>query len=99
VRSQFEQLEGRELKTTVMDLGLSVDVDPPALTAAYIKFDGVDGESADKGHDKWIDIQSFTTEPQTARAAYIKFDGVDGESADKDHGKWIDIQSFRPGTR
>ncbi len=28
--------------------------------AAYIKFDGVDGESKDKGHDKWSDLTSFT---------------------------------------
>ncbi|MCA9172821.1 MAG: type VI secretion system tube protein Hcp, partial [Planctomycetales bacterium] len=28
--------------------------------AAYIKFDGVDGESLDKDHSKWSDIQSFS---------------------------------------
>ena len=27
--------------------------------AAYIKFDGVDGESADANHDKWIDVLSI----------------------------------------
>lgn len=28
--------------------------------AAYIKFDGVDGESRDKGHEKWIDLESVS---------------------------------------
>jgi len=28
--------------------------------AAYIKFDGVDGEAKDKDHDKWSDLLSFT---------------------------------------
>lgn len=27
--------------------------------AAYIKYDGIDGESTDKGHEKWSDILSF----------------------------------------
>jgi type VI secretion system secreted protein Hcp len=30
-----------------------------AYAAGYIKFDGVDGESKDANHDKWIDITSF----------------------------------------
>jgi len=28
--------------------------------AAYIKFDGIDGESQDKDHKEWIDILSFS---------------------------------------
>ena len=28
--------------------------------AAYIKFDGVDGESLAKGHEKWSDLHSFS---------------------------------------
>lgn len=28
--------------------------------AAYIKFDGIDGEAKDKDHDKWSDIASFS---------------------------------------
>jgi type VI secretion system secreted protein Hcp len=31
-----------------------------AYAAAYIKFDGVDGESTDKNHKAWIDILSFS---------------------------------------
>jgi type VI secretion system secreted protein Hcp len=27
---------------------------------AYLKFDGVDGESMDKGHEKWIDVDEWT---------------------------------------
>ncbi len=29
-----------------------------AEAAAFLKFDGIDGESADKNHDKWIDVLS-----------------------------------------
>jgi len=89
---QGETLENRELKTTAMQL--DVPVEPVETTAAYIKFDGVEGESTDHGHDKWSDIQSFTLPATTTRAAFIKFDGVDGESADQGHGKWSDIESF-----
>ena len=28
--------------------------------AAYMKIDGIDGESTDKAHDKWIQIDSFS---------------------------------------
>lgn len=31
-----------------------------ASGAAYIKFDGVDGESTDAGHEKWIDVLSVS---------------------------------------
>ncbi|WP_193213611.1 Hcp family type VI secretion system effector [Luteolibacter marinus] len=34
---------------------------PSADAAAYIKFDGIDGECADKEHKDWIIIQSFGT--------------------------------------
>lgn len=36
--------------------------------AAYIKFDGIDGEAKDKDHDKWSDLLSFSqgmTQPGT----------------------------------
>ena len=89
----LEALESREMKTAAMDLGLSAP-EPPAQMAAYIKFDGVDGESSDKGHGQWIELNSFTQPPTQARAAYIKFDGVDGESSDKGHGQWIELNSF-----
>ena len=31
---------------------------PDAAAAGFLKFDGVDGESKDKDHDKWIDVGS-----------------------------------------
>ena len=34
------------------------DLDAVNGGAAYIKFDGVDGESKDSNHDKWIDVLS-----------------------------------------
>lgn len=39
---------------------LAVAVSVPALSAAYIKFDGVDGESTDKDHKGWIEIVSVS---------------------------------------
>nr|MCR5085357.1 type VI secretion system tube protein Hcp [Succinivibrionaceae bacterium] len=29
-------------------------------TDMFIKIDGIDGESADKGHGKWIDVITFS---------------------------------------
>ena len=31
-----------------------------AEAAAYLKFEGIEGESTDKGHEKWIDVLSFS---------------------------------------
>ena len=31
---------------------------PAAEAAAFLKFDGIDGEASDKNHDKWIDVIS-----------------------------------------
>lgn len=31
-----------------------------AEAAAFLKFEGVDGESTDQAHDKWIDVLSFS---------------------------------------
>jgi len=54
--------------TYVRSLGLSffcllivgvVAVPTQVDAAAYIKFDGVDGESKDSNHDKWIDVLSI----------------------------------------
>ncbi len=33
---------------------------PTVDAAAYIKFDGVDGESVSKGHEKWIELLSYS---------------------------------------
>jgi type VI secretion system secreted protein Hcp len=35
-------------------------VEPPVHSSAYIKFDGVDGESQSKGHEGWSEIVSFS---------------------------------------
>ena len=35
-------------------------VESPAHSSAYIKFDGIDGESQDKDHDGWSEIVSFS---------------------------------------
>ena len=37
----------------LVTVGLSVD---PAYAAVFAKYDGIDGESKDTNHDKWIDV-------------------------------------------
>lgn len=84
-----ESLENRELKTTAMDLG--IDFGPEPTAAVFVKFEGVDGESQDQDHGKWVDVLSVDT--ATTRAGFIKFDGIDGESQDRGHDKWSDVLS------
>ena len=54
-----------------------------AEAAAFLKFDGVDGESKDANHDKWIDVLSFsqtiTREESSAGAARQRADVVFGD--------------------
>lgn len=49
----------RSLKTLALSLLLTTAL--PMFGAAYIKFDGVDGEVTEAGHDKWIEINSMMT--------------------------------------
>lgn len=35
-----------------------------ANAAAFMKYDGIDGESADENHKKWIDVLSVDLDPQ-----------------------------------
>jgi len=42
-----------------------------APAAGYIKFDGIDGESKAKGHEKWIELSSVTG-LEAAQAAAVK---------------------------
>ena len=35
-------------------------VEPPAHSSAYIKFEGIDGESQNEGHEGWSEIVSFS---------------------------------------
>ena len=53
-----EILENRELKTTAMDLGMDLGSEPNA--AVFVRFEGVDGESQDQDHGKWIDVLSVS---------------------------------------
>jgi len=46
------------LRATVLAFG-SCALAATMFAPAYIKFDGVDGESKAKGHEKWIELQSF----------------------------------------
>ncbi|MCA9200051.1 MAG: hypothetical protein KDA87_21080 [Planctomycetales bacterium] len=89
-----ESLENRELKTTAMDLG--IDFGPEPTAAVFVKFEGVDGESQDQDHGKWVDVLSVDT--ATTRAGFIKFDGIDGESQDRGHDKWCDVLDISAGT-
>jgi type VI secretion system secreted protein Hcp len=54
------------LRATVLALG-SCALAATMFAPVYIKFDGVDGESKAKGHEKWIELQSFSA--AEARAA------------------------------
>jgi len=46
-----------ELKGTVDALGATqIGLPPLAATDVFLKLDGVDGESTDANHDKWIDV-------------------------------------------
>ncbi len=55
----LESLESREMKTAAMQL--SVEAPPVQTAASYIKFDGIDGESAPVNpHGKWSDLESFS---------------------------------------
>ena len=55
IRNQFYSL----LALGCAAFTLSFAIPSKADAAAYIKFDGIDGESKDKDHDKWIDILSI----------------------------------------
>ena len=46
--------------TTGLSLLLLGLMTAPAMGAAFLKFDGVDSEATSEGHDKWIDILSFS---------------------------------------
>lgn len=50
----------RELKIAAMAVVFGVCIGVPAHGAAYIKFDGIDGESKDKRHSSWSDLSSFS---------------------------------------
>jgi len=42
-----------------------------SLQDIYIKFDGIDGESQDAGHDKWIDVLGFSYSVSQSSSAFI----------------------------
>lgn len=48
------------IKTMLFALGLIIFGSLSTQAAAYIKFDGVDGESQDKRHKGWCDIESWS---------------------------------------
>lgn len=50
----------RELKLAAAAVLSGLCFTGPAQAAAYIKFDGVDGESSARGHEKWIEISNFS---------------------------------------
>jgi len=72
-----------------------------AYAAAYIKFDGVDGESTDKDHKAWIDILSFSegTKIQegsdSTRAQYEVSDFIVAKELDKSSPKLAESIAMR----
>ena len=62
----FVELDARDrhFDTEILSMDLRVsnlEDSPPsvATTAAFVKFDGIDGESDESSHDKWSDLLSF----------------------------------------
>jgi type VI secretion system secreted protein Hcp len=55
---------------------LSVRPVPSATAAAYIKFDGVDGESQDKDHKGWSELVSFSQGIDTTHSGAAAFKDV-----------------------
>jgi hypothetical protein len=59
----------RPLKTLTLTLLLMSAL--PMFGAAYIKFDGVDGESKAAGHEKWIELNSLQNDDGTPVAGTL----------------------------
>jgi type VI secretion system secreted protein Hcp len=66
------------LRATVFALG-SCALAATLFAPAYIKFDGVEGESKTKGHEKWIELQSFNA----AEAQAVARDAASGQATGK----------------
>jgi len=49
----------KKVSMFLMCLTAATLLSSPVLGAAFIKFDGVDGESSDANHDKWSDVLSL----------------------------------------
>ncbi len=69
----------------------------PADAAAFVKFDGVDGEAMDKDHDKWIEVESVSARMDLAPASVAGAGGAVSR-ADLAHDtfiltKWVDKSS------
>lgn len=77
---RFSALVNKCLYPIVAVISLLGVVDS-AQAAAYIKFDGVDGESQDKDHKKWSDLLSFSqgAHPGKGRGGALVLDDVELE--------------------
>lgn len=58
----------RMIRTALFTLALSL-VAAPAFATEWLKIDGIDGESTDKGHEKEIIIESFSVASPAAGTA------------------------------
>jgi type VI secretion system secreted protein Hcp len=71
----------------------AVSLAPTVDAAGFVKYDGIDGESKDPAHDKWIDLASFSwglkwTPDGTAGESRLVIQGVSmGASANKSSPK------------
>jgi type VI secretion system secreted protein Hcp len=48
------------LRTALLTLGIAIALDASAAVNFFVKLDGIDGESTAKGHEKWIEVESFS---------------------------------------
>ena len=55
----FQQSHAHETMTPIKTLLLVLSMLVGGQAAAFVKYDGIDGESKDSNHDKWIDVLSI----------------------------------------
>ena len=49
----------RKFSTPLLGMAMFLALGPACYAGVFAKYDGIDGESKDKDHDKWIDVLSI----------------------------------------
>ena len=48
------------LYAVLLAIGMNIQTNARAAVDTYLKLDGIDGESTAQGHEKWIEVESFS---------------------------------------
>ena len=48
------------LYAALLAIGMNIQANARAAVDTFLKLDGIDGESTAKGHEKWIEVESFS---------------------------------------